>query len=67
MEIIQNIHIQNITKTLLDIGERVEGNLICDITPNNFVCEQNIHKIKNLQYLCKNKKKISNYQIFFGV
>ena len=40
---IQNIHIQNITKILLDIGERVEGNLICDITPNNFVCEQNIH------------------------
>lgn len=56
--IIDNIHIQNLTKILKDVGERVEGNLICDITPDNYVININESKIKNLQYLCKNKKKI---------
>ena len=58
MEIIENNHIKNITNILLEIGERVEGNLICDITPNNWVYEKYILKIRNLQYLCKDKKKI---------
>ena len=53
-----NVHIKNITNILLEIGERIEGNLVCDITPTNWVYEHNIHKIKNIQSLCKDKKKI---------
>lgn len=56
--IINNIHVKNLTKILNDVGERVEGNLICDIKPDNYVISNNESKIKNLQYLCKNKKKI---------
>ena len=56
--ILNNIHIKNITKILKNVGERVEGNLICDIRPDNYVISGNESKIKNLQYLCKNKKKI---------
>jgi predicted O-methyltransferase YrrM len=58
MDLIENKHIQGITNILEDIGERVEGNLICDINPRNFTIEHNIDKIRNLQYLSKNKKKI---------
>ncbi len=58
MDLIENKHIQGITNILEDIGERVEGNLICDINPRNFIIEHNIDKIRNLQYLSKNKKKI---------
>lgn len=36
----------------------MEGNLICDISADNYVVTSNINKIKNLQYLCKNKNKI---------
>lgn len=50
--ILNNIHVNNITKILKDIGERVEGNLICDIRPDYYVITQNESKIKNLQYLC---------------
>lgn len=57
-DIINNKHVKNITKILNDIGERIEGNLICDIDPDNYVISINKYKIKNLQYLCKNKKKI---------
>lgn len=58
MDLIENKYIQGITNILENIGERVEGNLICDINPRNFTIQYNIHKIKNLQYLSKNKKKI---------
>jgi hypothetical protein len=58
MEFKDNIHIKNITNILSKIGERVEGNLICDIHPDNWVYQQNVKKIHNLQALCKNKKKI---------
>lgn len=57
-DIINNNHIKNITKILNDVGERIEGNLICDIEPENYVISTNKYKIKNLQYLCKNKQKI---------
>ena len=40
------------------MGERIEGNLICDVEPTNWTIDRNIHKINNMQYLCKNKKKI---------
>lgn len=56
--ILNNIHLKNVTKILKDVGKRIEGNLICDIRPDNYVIEKNKSKIKNLQYLCKNKKKI---------
>lgn len=59
MELIENEHVKNITNILEKIGERIEGNLMCDIEPSNWIIEGNISKIKNLQYLCKNKKKIT--------
>ena len=46
-----NIHIQNITKILKQVGERVEGNLICDIYPDNWIYHENLDKIHNLQLL----------------
>lgn len=58
MELKDNPHIQNITKILKDIGDRVEGNLICDFTPDSWTYSRNSEKIKNLQDLCKGKKKI---------
>jgi hypothetical protein len=58
MDIINNIHVKNITKILSDVGERVEGNLICDVKPDNYRIGRHANKIKNLQYLCKDKKKI---------
>jgi hypothetical protein len=58
MELLENEYIEGITKILESVGETVEGNLICDIHPRNWTIEHNITKIKNLQYLCKNKKKI---------
>ena len=59
MELIENEHVKNITNILEKIGERIEGNLMCDIEPSNWIIEGNINKIRNLQYLCKNKKKIT--------
>jgi len=58
MELLQNEHLIKITNMLQEIGERIEGNLICDIYPNNWVINTNIDKIINLQHICKNKKKI---------
>ena len=58
MELIENEHIKNITNILKNIGETVEGNLLCDIYPDNWVYQDNIEKIKNIQNMCKNKKKI---------
>jgi predicted O-methyltransferase YrrM len=56
MEFRSNTHIQNIEKILKGVGERVEGNLICDIDPWNYTIERNLAKIRNLQTLCKGKK-----------
>ena len=58
MELLDNEHIRAITNILHKLGERIEGNLICNRTPSNFTINDNIDKIRNLQYLCKNKKKI---------
>jgi hypothetical protein len=33
--IIKNEHIKNITNILTNIGEGIEGNLLCDKTPEN--------------------------------
>lgn len=56
-DIPNNQYIRDITKILKDVGERVEGNLICDITPDNYVIKRNENKIQNLQYLAKDKKR----------
>ena len=53
MEFRTNTHIQNIEKILTDVGERVEGNLICDINPGNYTIERNLTKIRNLQRLSR--------------
>ena len=58
MNILNNIHILNISNILKSIGEQVEGNYICDKTPDNCIIHENIEKIINLQYLVKDKKKI---------
>lgn len=53
MNLTNNKYIQDISQILEDTGEIIEGNLICDIYPRNFIIEKNINKINNLQYLCK--------------
>jgi len=58
MDFESNKYIQGIAKILDDIGEKVEGNFICDMTSGNYSYPRNLTKILNLQYLCKNKKKI---------
>jgi hypothetical protein len=58
MEIIGNPILNQITSILNNCGERIEGNLICDIYPSNLVIDRNISKIKNLQLLSRDKKKI---------
>lgn len=58
LEIINNIHIQNITSILKQDGGFIEGNLICDIYPDNYTINDNLDKIINLRRLCKDKKKI---------
>lgn len=58
MELLDNNHMKNIQNILQQIGERIEGNLICDKTPSNYIIHETIDKIRNLQYLCKGKKKI---------
>jgi transcriptional regulator of acetoin/glycerol metabolism len=59
-DIIKNEHIKNITNILTNIGECIEGNLLCDKTPENWVHlePQCLAKIKNLQIMCKDKQKI---------
>lgn len=58
MDLINNIHIRNITYILKGVGERIEGNLICDIKPDNWMIHNTGEKIKNLQHLVRDKKKI---------
>jgi hypothetical protein len=58
MELVNNTILNGLTDILEKCGERIEGNLICDIYPNNLVINRNINKIRNLQVLSRNKKKI---------
>jgi Methyltransferase domain len=58
MDLLNNIHIKYIEGILQQVGERVEGNLVCDINPTNYVLSRNIDKVKNLQFLCKGKRRI---------
>ena len=60
------LHISNISNILDSIGERVEGNLICDISSDNFTDVVNESKIKNLLTLSKNKSKICEIGVNAG-
>jgi predicted O-methyltransferase YrrM len=59
-DIIKNEHMKNITNILTKIGECIEGNLLCDKTPENWTHNEPkcLAKIKNLQTICKDKEKI---------
>ena len=57
-EILNTGHVDAITNILRETGERVERNIICDMAYDNWVYNRTINKIKNLQYLCKEKKRI---------
>ena len=59
-------HIANIADILDRIGERVEGNLICDITSDNFTDAANESKIYNLLKLSENKSKICEIGVNAG-
>lgn len=59
-------HIFNIAKILDTAGERVEGNLICDISSDNFTDLVNESKIYNLLKLAKNKSKICEIGVNAG-
>ena len=49
------VGLQNI---LRNYNGQIEGNLVCDIAADYYTIDRNLDKIRNLQYLCKNKKRI---------
>jgi hypothetical protein len=51
---------------LLEVGERVEGNLICDIHPDNLQTHTNQSKINNLQNLVKGRKRVCEVGVNAG-
>ena len=55
-----------IANILNQIGERVEGNLICDVSPNNIVIDRNEEKIHNLQQLSMAKNTICEIGVNAG-
>jgi hypothetical protein len=57
-KLLNNPHMMSIQSILRMVGERVEGNFICDISPDNFTISQNLDKIANLQVLSRGKNKI---------
>lgn len=59
-------HIVNIANILNTLGERVEGNLICDISSDNFTDEANRSKIHNLLKLSEGKSKICEIGVNAG-
>ena len=61
-----DFHFKNIEKILKEVGEKVEGNLICDISPENNVSKRNISKIINIQNLCIGKKMICEIGVNAG-
>uniref|UniRef100_A0A6C0B2Z6 Methyltransferase n=1 Tax=viral metagenome TaxID=1070528 RepID=A0A6C0B2Z6_9ZZZZ len=66
MELLENVHVKNLASILKEIGETVEGNLICDKTADHFILDENLDKIKNLQYLVRDKKKICEIGVNAG-
>jgi predicted O-methyltransferase YrrM len=59
-------HISNLGIILDNIGERIEGNLICDITSDNLTDVANRSKIYNLLKLSENKSKICEIGVNAG-
>jgi hypothetical protein len=51
---------------LNDIGERIEGNLICDIQSDNDISDIHSAKIHNIQTLCRDKRRICEIGINAG-
>ena len=56
--LLNNEHLQNISNIIEQFNEQIEGNLICNIEARNWEMLRTGNKIKNLQYICKQKKKI---------
>ncbi len=56
----------DIAHILTNIGERIEGNFVCDVSPDNIVINENIEKIHNLKYLSIDKNKICEIGINAG-
>jgi len=59
-------HILNIADILDEAGETVEGNLICDVSSDNFIDERNESKIHNLLKLVEGKSKICEIGVNAG-
>lgn len=59
-------HFNAIREILLQIGEQVEGNLVCDIHPDNSMTQANQVKIANLQFLAKGKSRICEVGVNAG-
>jgi predicted O-methyltransferase YrrM len=59
-------HFNEIRNILLRIGEQVEGNMVCDIHPDNVVTQANQVKIANLQHLAKGKRRICEVGVNAG-
>jgi predicted O-methyltransferase YrrM len=57
---------KDIADILDKIGERVEGNLICDITSDNLIDSVNEAKIYNIMELAKGKSKICEIGVNAG-
>jgi len=56
----------DISDILKEVGEQVEGNLVCDVSPDNIVVDRNKDKIYNLQYLVKDKQRICEIGVNAG-
>lgn len=54
----ENVHMKAIAAILTKVGKRVEGNLICDVQPSNWVYHTTSEKIHNLQQLAKGQSHI---------
>jgi predicted O-methyltransferase YrrM len=59
-------HMFNIAEILNKIGERIEGNLICDVSSDNLTDAANESKIYNLIKLSENKSKICEIGVNAG-
>jgi predicted O-methyltransferase YrrM len=59
-------HFNAIREILLEIGENVEGNMICDIHPDNIVSQVNQNKIHNLRHLANGKRRICEVGVNAG-
>ena len=66
MDLRNNLHVQNIAKILRTVGECIEGNMICDISPDHYVIDRNMTKITNIQKLAVGKAKICEIGVNAG-